>query len=347
MKLKSILATATIALSSSMFAQNVQFEDMNFKNALLSKSEINTNGDSEISIQEALAVNGKLDVFNKGIKNLKGIEAFENIKELYIGSQSISQIDLSKNTKLVRLSAYTNQITEIDLSKNTELEFIDLDGNKLTNIDLSQNKKLKELRISRNRSLKSLDLSHNKLITDLNAALCGLESIDLSNNLRLKYVELGYNNLTFVDFSKHSEIVKIDLAKNKLSGVLDLRSLPQLRTLYIYRNTGLTCIQLNENVTITGAFQKDDTAQWNCSDSNLSVENTSANLVDSMIINPVKDNLIIKTSLKINKIEIYSIAGQLVKILTNNTQVSDLARGIYLAKITTDKGVTTHKIIKE
>lgn len=42
------------------------------------------------------------------------------------------------------------------------------------------------------------------------------------------------------------------------------------------------------------------------------------------------------------------VAGQLVKVLfQGNTQVQDLAKGIYLIKITTDQVVITEKIIKQ
>lgn len=70
--------------------------------------------------------------------------------------------------------------------------------------------------------------------------------------------------------------------------------------------------------------------------------------VDLKIINPVKNTLVIRASAKINKVEIYSTTGQLVKTFTGNqADVSVLAKGIYILKIETDKGNQTAKIVKE
>lgn len=64
--------------------------------------------------------------------------------------------------------------------------------------------------------------------------------------------------------------------------------------------------------------------------------------------NPVKDQLIFTTKEKIKSIEIYSIAGMLVKTLENNsTNISTLLKGNYIAKVNFQNGkVKTAKIIK-
>ncbi|WP_271855350.1 T9SS type A sorting domain-containing protein [Patiriisocius marinus] len=69
--------------------------------------------------------------------------------------------------------------------------------------------------------------------------------------------------------------------------------------------------------------------------------------------NPVKNELSIKTVAVIERLEIYSITGQLVKQQTLFTDkvsfnTEDLIVGVYFVKITTNEGlVSTHKIIKE
>lgn len=65
--------------------------------------------------------------------------------------------------------------------------------------------------------------------------------------------------------------------------------------------------------------------------------------------NPVQHELNIKTTKKINQIEIYSLTGQ--KILTStktNIEVSKLSKGIYILKVITDDGQQlTQKFIKK
>lgn len=68
------------------------------------------------------------------------------------------------------------------------------------------------------------------------------------------------------------------------------------------------------------------------------------------IENPVKSELIIKSSEKIDTIQLFSVDGKLVKSIkhNNNTQVSDLTKGIYIVKIKLQNGkVMMKKIIKE
>ncbi|WP_372473505.1 T9SS type A sorting domain-containing protein [Capnocytophaga sp. ARDL2] len=67
-----------------------------------------------------------------------------------------------------------------------------------------------------------------------------------------------------------------------------------------------------------------------------------------LIANPVQDVLHIKLEASIERIEIYNMAGQRIKVLeTQERTVSDLAKGMYLMTPTTDKGTVTEKIIKE
>ncbi|PIF44606.1 putative delta-60 repeat protein/predicted secreted protein (Por secretion system target) [Chryseobacterium sp. 52] len=64
--------------------------------------------------------------------------------------------------------------------------------------------------------------------------------------------------------------------------------------------------------------------------------------------NPVKQNLTFSTKEKISKIEIYSGEGKLVKIVKeNNSNISGLPKGIYIAKVTFENGkISTKKLIK-
>lgn len=64
--------------------------------------------------------------------------------------------------------------------------------------------------------------------------------------------------------------------------------------------------------------------------------------------NPVKQNLVYKSKEKIGKIDIYSIDGKLLKtVRENNSNVSELQKGIYIAKTTFENGkILTKKLIK-
>lgn len=64
--------------------------------------------------------------------------------------------------------------------------------------------------------------------------------------------------------------------------------------------------------------------------------------------NPATDVINIKTSDNVERVEIYNMQGQLVKMEVNveNISVRDLSNGVYMLKLTTDKGSSMHKIVK-
>lgn len=83
--------------------------------------------------------------------------------------------------------------------------------------------------------------------------------------------------------------------------------------------------------------------------STLSVSNDEKTNISSVDFeNPIKQNLVYKSKEKINKIEIYSLEGKILKTLKNNdTSVSELLKGVYIAKITFENGkFITKKLIK-
>lgn len=74
----------------------------------------------------------------------------------------------------------------------------------------------------------------------------------------------------------------------------------------------------------------------------------TANNTSISFENPVRQNLIYQAKEKISKIELYSSAGKIVKVLKDSfSPVSELPKGIYTAKITFENGsITTKKLIK-
>lgn len=65
--------------------------------------------------------------------------------------------------------------------------------------------------------------------------------------------------------------------------------------------------------------------------------------------NPATDVINIRTSDNVERIELYNMQGQLVKMEMNveNISVRDLTNGVYMLKLTTDKGTSMHKIVKK
>lgn len=200
MKIKLILLIL-VGFVTFLQSQIVNIPDANFKSYLISNSEINTNNDNEIQVSEAVAFIGTINIYNKGIANLTGIDAFVNITGLQCSVNNLTNLDISKNTKLTGLYCGNNQLTILDVTQNTVLRNIYCENNKIINLDVTKNTVLTsiscggnlivDLDISKNNNFTWLYCDRNPLLTNLN--------LKNGNNTKLNSIYIvGNPNLTCV-----------------------------------------------------------------------------------------------------------------------------------------------------
>ena len=134
----------------------------------------------QISNVDAEAVTN-LDVSNRGITDLTGIEGFINLTFLNCSTNNLQNLNLSQNTALTEVNCQNTNLNNIVLPASTTLEIIELSDNNLTSADFSANSNLTSLSIARN-NLASLDLSQNTALETLNASDNELIDLDLSLN---------------------------------------------------------------------------------------------------------------------------------------------------------------------
>ena len=166
---------------------NIVFPDAKFKNKLLNHNPvIDTNGDNEIQVVEAISVeylavsNSSSTPDNEKITDLTGIEAFINVKVVSCDYNLLTNLDFSQNTLLTDIGARHNLIVSLNVSQNALLEQITINDNQLTNIDLSQNNKLTDFR-AQNNLLTTIDLSQNGFMYDVFLQNNKLISMNLKN----------------------------------------------------------------------------------------------------------------------------------------------------------------------
>ncbi len=179
MSKRMMLAVLTVIISISLnlpaisFAEQIStddviainkenFPDDNFLSYI--ESNFDTNKDGNLDKGEIANVTG-IGIKGKGVRSLKGIEYFTNIRYLNVGNNYIETLDLSKNTNLVVAYCNNNIINSVKLPNqevNNTLEILDLFDNALTEVNLHNLKALKFLYIGDNR-LTNIDLSDNPL----------------------------------------------------------------------------------------------------------------------------------------------------------------------------------------
>ncbi len=194
-----------------------------------------------------LATVTTIDVREKNITSLKGIEHFYNLRQLNCYDNRLTSLDVSKNAFLQLLVCSNNQLSSLDVSSNTLLEILECDNNALTSLDVSKNTKLTQLECHVNK-LTSIDVSKN---TELDIFLCHnnqLTSLDISKNTNLIAFNCSFNQLTSLDVSKNLELCELSCYNNNLTSI-DLSKNPNLIDISCYSNQ-LTSLDLSNNTKV-------------------------------------------------------------------------------------------------
>ncbi len=113
-------------IKQNKFIVQVSFADDNFKNFCI--TNFDTDKDGVVSIDEAAAVT-TMNISNKGIASLAGIESFTSLQTLNCSNNSISSIDLTSLSALTSLNCANNKLTILDIQYNTNLTTFDCTGN--------------------------------------------------------------------------------------------------------------------------------------------------------------------------------------------------------------------------
>ena len=245
--MQKIMCFILICIGShlDMHSQSTVIPDSDFEQALIDLS-IDSNGlNGNILNSDAVNIT-VLSIYNRGINDLTGIEAFIDLKYLY---------------------ANDNQINTINLLQNVALEFIDLENNDITTIDLSNNQLLLNLYIS-NNFLNSLDVSHNEDLQMLGCNLNYINSLDLTQNLDLKTLWCYENNLSSLNLTNNLDLEVLTCSNNSITSI-DLSSNLGLNTVSL-DNNGLNNLSIEDNVNLT---------YLSCNGNNLSNLNLDTNVL--------------------------------------------------------------------
>ena len=296
--MKHVLLTLTLLFSFFASAQIVNIPDANFKNALLNHNPIiDTNGDGEIQVSEAEAVQF-IFVSQKNIHNMSGIEAFVNLVTLTCSYNNLNELDISNNIDLRTLICDGNNLSNLDTSQNLNLDTLSIISNNLTNIDLFENIELYSLYASMNsltfldtsqnivletieveqNLLTSLDVTNNHNLKNLNADKNIIGSLDITQNPNLRFLTISECGVSNLNLSNNHNLYFLQCDGNNLSA-LDLTSNPNLQLLTMGRDQ-ITDLDLSQNNQLI-SFYYFNGPLTNLNTQNINIE--SLNLLNSQI----------------------------------------------------------------
>ena len=91
-----------------------------------------------------------LNVDNKQISDLTGIQGFTALELLYCENNQLTSLDISNNPVLIQLHAADNQLTSLDLSNNSALTELNVAHSQLTSLDVINTLSLELLELYEN-----------------------------------------------------------------------------------------------------------------------------------------------------------------------------------------------------
>ena len=224
------------------------FPDSVFRSYVL--NSLDQDGSHTLSSNEISRV-GYLNLSNKGISNLKGIEYFTNLSKLYCQQNSLQALDVSRLTNLEVLYAWGNQLTQIDVTHNRNLSTLALSMNKIARLDLSGNPNLQYLFVNNNQ-LTEIDVSGLPYLIDFNCSSNALTELDVSHNAYLVFLSCESNSLSSLKLN-HRYLGRLYCAFNPLAAV-NISRCPELLDVVRYGSRTEAVTQYGyRHVTYTGS----------------------------------------------------------------------------------------------
>lgn len=202
-----ILILLALTLGGLAQAQNVNIPDANLKAALIALyPTVDTSGDGEIQVSEAATYTGLLNLYNKGIADATGLEAFVNTDFIQLGSNSLTTLDISQNTKLRRLYCYENNISSLTLG-TIPLTTLYVADNNLSSLSIDHlTSSLEYLSYGGNPMSSSFNFAPFTNLGFLVANDAGLTSIDVSMLSKLQVLSINDNDIVALDLSDNTAL---------------------------------------------------------------------------------------------------------------------------------------------
>lgn len=243
----------TFIFETSLPINEDNFPDPNFRDYIKTSK---ASGRDVLTVEQQRNVTA-IEINNKGVSDLKGIEAFPNLKELNCGNNSIQKLDLRQNPELEKLICNTNQLTQLDLSKNPKIYHLICSWNQLEQLDVSHLKDLVTLDCSHN-DLEQLDVKNSKSLVALNCSSNRLTEldVDVTHKPSLARVECQNNQLTSLILGQNKLLEKLNCAHNQLTQ-LNLDNMSALEELNCFDNQ-LTVLDVSSSQNLTKLWLGDN-----------------------------------------------------------------------------------------
>jgi Leucine-rich repeat (LRR) protein len=280
--------------------------DDNFEQALIDGGFDNNPTLDDYIYTEVANITTGLYFSGEGISDLTGLEDFISLTVLELGTNNITNIDLSFHSNLLYLDLSNNLLTDLNLSTNTSLFQLSCTGNQLTELDLSSNSQLALLFCEQNQLTRlnfkngnNSFISNSDFKANTNPNLLCIEVDDVTysnstwtnidaqtsfntnchydetyvpdNNFEQALIDLGYDTVLddYVLTENINTITAINLSAKGIADLTGLEDFTNLETLICSGNS-LATLDISQNSNLL---------TLNCANNSLTTLDTSLNLV--------------------------------------------------------------------
>ena len=150
----ALSGTLNLNYVTNILISEINFPCENFRTWLLAQSWGSKGYITDADIENITSVN----VTNRNISDLTGIQFFTYIQHLYCDQNQLTFLDVSGLSNLQQLYCDRNQLTSLNVSGLTNLQILWCNSNQLTSLDVSDLTNLRTL-YCQNNQLTSLDLT--------------------------------------------------------------------------------------------------------------------------------------------------------------------------------------------
>ena len=196
-----------------------------------------------------------LNVGERNISSLAGIEHFTALEELDLWHNNLTTLDVRSNPALRELELSWNNLTTLNVRSNPALRELSLAGNKLTTLDVRNNTALTRLVVAEN-NLTTLDVRSNTALEWLSADENNLTTLNVGNNTALEWLSAHSNQLTTLDVGHAPSLKQLHVYGNQLT-TLDVSNVPSLERLQVTDNN-LKALDVSKNTALRDLYANDN-----------------------------------------------------------------------------------------
>ena len=232
---------------------NGTFPDNNFREYV--KKYCDENKDGVLTKSEVNAVEN-IACTESGIKNFKGIEVFPEIITLYCDKNSLTELDVSNNTKLESIYCDSNKIAKLNLGKAENLKFLSAGGNKITELKISGLKNIETVYIGQN-PVTVIDCSGCENLVELKTQSCDeIKTVNAEGCAKLLEIGISDSKLEELNVKGCKSLISILCANDKLK-TIDVTDCASLEFLSCTNNE-LTEIKLGKHDKLESLYLNDN-----------------------------------------------------------------------------------------